>query len=376
MNTDLSERIHERAYSETIVDTDFHLQLSPDEVMPYVTDDLVRKKAEDGGWPGYSDQWEIGYAVESRNAVEYHGKATTADEIATVRRQFGLDYVIAVPGSSFFSLPSARYRVMKNALVRAYNEYVLDQVVDADRGIYATLLLPQWDPEACLDELDRFASEPGFCGAQGFYGPHTLLGGDQFDDVLSGLADHDLPLALHPGGTGQQFNDDRGERGSFLEGMIVEWPHYAMANVCQFVFSGVFDEYPDFGLVIQEAGTYWVPLVAHRSDELYINYPGEIELYPRMFEAGRRKLERMPSEYVFDNVYASTQPVALSDREMEVESMLTSCRATETFMFSTDFPHQTIDTPDWLYERKSLSAADRERILSGNALDVFDFRNT
>ena len=155
--------------------------------------------------------------------------------------------------------------------------------------------------------------------------------------------------------------------------MIVEWPRYAMANVAKFIFSGAFDAFPSLDLVVQEAGVYWIPLLAHRADELYVTLSGEIEVDPHMWQRERKKFDRLPSRYVFDNVYSTTQPVPLPSRQDGRKALFDSCRSDETMMFSTDFPHHSFDAPNWLFKPDVIDAATRTAIASKNAKKVFHF---
>jgi predicted TIM-barrel fold metal-dependent hydrolase len=43
--------------------------------------------------------------------------------------------------------------------------------------------------------------------------------------------------------------------------------------------------------------------------------------------------------------------------------------AAEFLLFSTDYPHWTFDDPEWV--RKRLPGATKDRIMAGNAINLF-----
>jgi hypothetical protein len=130
------------------------------------------------------------------------------------------------------------------------------------------------------------------------------------------------------------------------------------------ITTGVFEKYPDLRVVVQEAGVSWIPFLANRMNEIYYTQPEDIKLTERMAELGKEYLEKDPGEYVYENFYFSTQPIALPKRNKD--AMLRLCEAERTFMYSSDWPHHTLDPVNWVFD-PAIEDDLREQILHGTA---------
>jgi predicted TIM-barrel fold metal-dependent hydrolase len=277
--------------------------------------------------------------------------------------ELALNVAVATPGPWGMN---AGYRELKNALFRAQNDYMLDNVVDPDQGLYAAIALPTWDPAAATREVERVGDQAGFVAAQTFYGSNAQLGHHEFDPLLEQLVAHDLPVLQH----GHEHDHDfEGSRQTYMEAVVNDWPYYAQVSAANMIFNGVFERFPEIDVVLQEAGQTWVHNFAYRADEMYQCIPGEMFMSPRHYEDDRESLDKMPSEHFFDNFHLTTQPVTMGPRS-ETDTWLAASNADEMLMFSTDFPHITLDTMNWLVNR-DIPDQTVDRILHGNALEVF-----
>lgn len=373
-----SAPLGDRLHDEFVVDGDFHLHVPVDELYPYVRDEAIRRKLERFGDPPRPvSGWSLQYATETaeKDAGKHmrpHGIAVNAQEVLEVRDRLGVDRTVVTPGTNLSFTGGARYPVVLNQLARAYNDYVLDEVVDPGSDIYAAFVLPAWDVEFALEEIDRIGDEAAFVAAQNYYSCNRPFGDTRFDRVYEALTRLGLPLALHIGDGARRFDLLSDGQHTHAELGAVELNHSALANVANMIMTGVFDAHPDLTVVLQESGTAWVPYVAYGLDQYYQSGAEDVKLVPRLYDRGQDYLGRMPSEYFFDHFYLTTQPIALPDRSDQAEGLLAACRAADLFVFSTDWPHITMDTPDWLFER--IHDADvRARITHENATDAFRF---
>lgn len=352
---------------EFVVDADFHMNVGAEELLPYIDDPKLERKLEFSmPWTRGTNGWISSYAHHNTDGRHAHGDAVGRDEIAEIKKSLGINAVIVSPG--MLGLPIARYPILKNVVARAYNDYIIDHVVDPQQGIYGLLIAPQWDPEVGAEEVSRIGDEPGIVGAQGWYTPHKPFGAPEFDVLFDELQRSGLPLALHGSGFSSRYDIQSDTYRTRAESTL-SWSHNAMVNVVNMVLTGVFEKYQDLEVVMQESGVSWVPFVASHMDEKYQTYPEDIGITERMYEQGRDYLDGLPSTYLFDHFRFTTQPISLPSQRPD--AMFDMCRAESTFIFSSDWPHHTVDFPEWVYEHPAIDDDLRARILHQNAADVF-----
>lgn len=360
------------------IDCDFHLHVPTEDLFEYVEDDTIRRRLESHGPPpfGSTDTTRYGYPKgytwdNTGNDLKLE-KAVNREEIREVQAKTGIDEVYVTPGTRT-PLGHGMYPRVTNALTRAYHDYLIDQVIDVDAGIYAGIFVPGWDAGFAAEEVERVGSRDGFVGAQGHITTAQYWGAPQFDRLFDVLTANDLPLSIHHTLHRNSQNPGLMREGSrtMTEFTFAVSTLPGIANALNMIMTGVFDKYPDLDFVVQEAGTNWIPAVAWRMDEIYRTYPGDLELAERFAELGQERLQRNPSEYLFDNVYVTTQPLSypqVGDTE-QVRKMLDACRAEEMFMYSSDWPHPTTDYPQRLLDLP-VDDATMAKISHENAQDV------
>lgn len=377
MSIEIADDIDSRANEYQIFDGDFHIGVHDAELLiPYIDDRVLREKMEKWGLPdsaavhGFKDS----YAHDKHSGATTHGIATSTEEAKTAMDEFGLDTILATPGGIALKPSGIRWTFVKNELCRAYNDYLLNEVVDPDEGIYGSFLLPKWNIEEAVAEIKRMADKPGMIAAQSDYAAdeHVTGQGVERDPMWEELNKREIPLFLHLGGADDPYMGRNLSRESRIEVTGMEIPFNAMSSVANMIVTGLFDKFPNLNIVMQESGLNWIPFVKQRLDDQYQSYSYDIMLGERKRKMGEKYLDKNPSEYIRDNFYFTTQPAALPKAPKHAEAMLGMCDANDSLIFSTDFPHGTIDIPDWIFDNPSIDENARKRILSKNAEDLLD----
>lgn len=146
-----------------------------------------------------------------------------------------------------------------------------------------------------------------------------------WEPVWSALAEAGLVIAFHVG-TEPHGADSfhgayyRGPGGALLN--YVEVSYTGMRAVTKMIATGVFDRHPSLRVMVSEGGATWGPFVADRLDEAYRQHASAV----------RPKLERLPSEYLYDHVYASFQ----HDRSAVAANWAMGWR---NVCWGSDYPH-------------------------------------
>ncbi len=371
--------LHPDAEDARIFDADVHLNVHIDDLVEggYVDDPIVREKLEKYGSPpvlGGVTGTSAKYAKEvDERADHILGRAITADELDDVADELGADEMLLTPGN-YLPIPHGPYPEVKRAVTKAYNDYLMEEAVDPDRGIYGALIVPDWDVEHGLEELDRYGDEDAIISAFNWFSGYRPWGHESHDPLNDKLVELDLPLQMHFGGlTHHPTSLKHDSKRTYVEHVMLDRDEGAIAEVLNIVFTGLFDKYPDLDIVINENGTTWIPHLAYRADNWYQNSPEDICMVPRMKEMGKQYLDKMPSEYIFENMYTTTVPIALPDDPQRAKSLLDVSRAEDTFVFATDWPHSAIDGPNWVFDSPAIDGDLQRSIFHENAEDVYRF---
>jgi predicted TIM-barrel fold metal-dependent hydrolase len=368
---DATAEVPEEAFDVEIIDLDFHVNPMEDALQEYIEDDVAldRLTTEFGMTP-IPDKWDAAYAIEEGNEGLFtQGRAEYPEDVEEACESLAIDEAVVNAGIN--GLPQQHHPVLKNAVLQAGNSYMLDHFVDA--GMSTALSIPKWDPEFALDELDRWGTEDGVVAAYSWFDPREPWGHTMYDPVLERLESLGLPLLLHGSLAFWPQHTYVGDNMlTWTEILGFDWPYHGMLTAVNMIMSGVFDRYPDLNVVFQEGGHWWLPFVRYRMDEFYEMHPEDIKIAPRKFEAGERYLNKAPSEYLRENISVCTQPFALPRRAGEARNMLNLSMAEDTFVYSSDWPHQTLDPPTWFFTSRAFNDDTelRDRILHKNARDI------
>ena len=362
--------VPQQAFEEHIVDMDFHLNPDEETLMSYVDDQRLKDKlTTEYGMAPRKGKWDAAYAIKGgMEGLFTQGRAEIAEDVRVAAEQLAIDQPIVNAGIN--NLPANHHPLLKTAVARACNDYLLDRIVD--EGLDCLMMVPQWDPDATVAEIERVGDEDGIAGAYGWFGPFNLWGDTAYDPVFEELEKRGLPLALHGSLAYWPQHTPIGDNMyTWTEILGFDWPVHAQVTVVNLIMSGVFDKFPDLKVVIQEGGHWWLPFMRYRMDEFYEDHPEDIQITPRKFEMEERYLDKQPSEYLRENVRMCTQPMALPDRTADAKALLQLAMAEDTFIYSSDWPHQTLDPATWAYTSPAFKDDDlREAVLSQNALDV------
>jgi aminocarboxymuconate-semialdehyde decarboxylase len=239
----------------------------------------------------------------------------------------------------------------------------------ADRFPAFVASLPMNNIEAALAEIDRAVSTLGARGVQVFTNvAGKPLSGAEFRPVFRRMAEHDLPLWLHPM-RGPNFPDYASEQASEAEiWFSFGWPYETTACVTRLIYSRIFDELPDLKIITHHMGgmiPYFAGKITLGFRQIFFGTP---ERNPLAEEAG---LKHPPLDY-YKMLYADT---ALGG-----EVMATRCGhaffGTSSCLFATDAPFDAehgrglIRNTIRAVEALPITPGRREMIFAGNAREL------
>lgn len=343
----------------TVVDTDVHISIGHEELLPYLDDPHRGHVKHESSKPSSSFNKHRG------GKIKRQPPAFTASDIEEgLCAKFGIDHPIINPTASELGrIPNPDFEL---ALMRAYNDYLLDNFLDENGDFFGLLQLATSKPEKVAEEIDRLGDEPQIVGCYLLpLGPDAPLGDPRYDVIYQAAEDNDLAVAYHSGSGSFRVDFPKQYHGfnSFLPIHTLSHPWGCMQAMVSLIVEGTPEKFPDLDFLFLEAGIAWVPWMMWRLNKEYSFRKDEAPL-----------LTKQPEEYIKE-FYISTQPLEEPIDSRDMTKMLDIMDAPNTVVFSSDYPHWDFDNPSEIFKTIKTAHSDEgdiRKILSGNAIDAFD----
>lgn len=279
-----------------------------------------------------------------------------ADERIALMDEMGIDVQVLN-----LSAPNVYYDdpELSKALAQMSNDFMADLCRKHPERFLSLASVPLNHMRYALDELDRAIDVLKMDGILlGTNINQRPLSNDEFEPFFEALNRRKIPVGLHPiKAIGEEL-------------MPPEYLELAMApsvgflfettrTMAQMTFKGWFEKYSDLTFILPHSGGT-VPFLWPRWDMTYKSRP---EGHPL------KKLPNLPSFYLKKHYYDT----ALSYYHSSLRCTLDLAGA-DHVVFGTDFPYSNdFRTVDAIKSIQSLDLPeeDRERIFSGNALNLF-----
>jgi hypothetical protein len=352
-----SQPAGQKALEETtIVDTDVHLSVSPEEVAKYV-DEPYRSHMTN---TGYSPLPASGWDRNLRGKIEHYTVESAEDVQETLCEEFNIDHPILNATSKLPRLPQSDLAVN---LMSAYNDLLLDQYLDEYDHFRGLASIATQEPDKAAEELDRLGDEKQIVGAYiATTGPNPPMGDSEYDIIYQAAQDNDLHVGFHGSGGAFMFEFPRQNQAfeKFIEVHTMAHTWSQMMTLSSLIVNGVPVKFPDVNFTFLEAGIGWIPMMMFRLNKEYSIRRSEVPL-----------LEKSPEEYIRDFYFAS-QPIGEANDPKHMQQLIEIVGA-DSLSFATDYPHWDFDHPDALdkYLRDHFTAEEREKVLYKNAAEAF-----
>ncbi len=250
------------------------------------------------------------------------------------------------------------------ALVRAYNDWHIDEWCGAHPGRFIPMALPViWDAKKCADEVRRvadkgchslsFTENPAALGYPSFHDPY-------WDPLWTAVCNTDTVLSIHLGSSGQLSFP---APDSPPDVMITLQPMNIQSAAADLLWSRVLKEFPAIRIALSEGSTGWVPYFLERVDRTY-------DMHHRW--TGQDFGDRMPSDVFrehFLTCFISDHTGVYLRNQIGIDNISWEC----------DYPHSDSAWPDapeelaQLMTEAGVTKVEAAKITHENAMRWYSF---
>jgi predicted TIM-barrel fold metal-dependent hydrolase len=268
----------------------------------------------------------------------------------------GIDYMVIFP-TPMLSLGMHPQIEAEVALAKAYNRWLVEQILPQDKRQMALLYLPFNDPDACVEVVEEFSGKPGVVGFTVTSTRHKPVWHNSYMRLYAALQDRNMPLGFH---AGFSWSDPSFQQLNRFIGMhALSFVHFNMIHMTNWVLNGLPERFPKLKVIWIESGVAWLPFVMQRLDSEFMMRTSECPL-----------LKRRPSEYITD-MYYTTQPLERSNMKL-LQTTLEAIRADTQLLYASDWPHWDFDPPGTVTKLPFLNEQAKRNILGLNAAKLFN----
>ncbi|CAB4608158.1 unannotated protein [freshwater metagenome] len=245
--------------------------------------------------------------------------------------------------------------------LRIYNDWMIDDwCAGAGKGRLIPLtLVPLWDPHLAAEEVRR-------CAAKGSYaiafsenvaklGQPSLYTG-AWDVLWEACQETDTSVSMHIGSSSSMptTSDD-----APLATSMSMYAQNAQGSLCDWVFSGSLERFPDLTIAYAESQVGWMPFQLERMDAVWRDGRGDVD-----------NVKTLPSEQVKGRVYGCVfdDLHGLINRDAV---------GTDHILWETDYPHSDGTFPHSrkiaheLFAAAGMNAQECRMVLRSNAVKAY-----
>ena len=218
-----------------------------------------------------------------------------------------------------------------SAICRAYNDWLAEFCSVGPDRLKAIAMINVDDVADAVSELERTA-KLGFVGAMITEYPleERRYDHSDYEPLWAAAAGLNMPLSLHTATRRVLSNTALVERTVHDASRRATKVLLPAISMCDMIFSGVFERYPDLRLAIVEFELSWVPYVLTNMDYTYRERHEEAQY--------RFKGDTLPSDFFARNVFLSFQ-------EDDIGIRLRDRIGVDCMMWGSDYPHSESTFP-------------------------------
>jgi len=268
----------------------------------------------------------------------------------------GVDYSCLFP-TPMLTIGTHPQNEVEAQMAKGYNRWLLDKITSKEKRIKTMIYVPFNDPEAAYETVKEFGDHPDVIGFMVVSVRYKPVFDNAYMKTYALMEEMGKPLGFH---AGFNWGDPLvGNTNRFLVTHALGFTLFNTVHLCNWVINALPERFPKLKVIWIESGLAWIPWIMQRLDNDY-----------KMRWSEGPSLKKLPSEYMRDMYYTS-QPMEIPDREDVLEMTFDLINADTQLLWASDYPHWDMDLPCVIYDRPFLNETQKQRILGGNAIELF-----
>lgn len=362
-----------------VADIDAHHveTVSWSEIVKYIDDPVIREQAiyfhnDRIGAPPYGLNGDLGLRYQSaggriphqdglRETVEPNGVHRDVELTRRAMDSLGVDNMVVFPTPMLF-LGLHPQPEMEVWLCRAYNRWMVDNLLSADGRIKTLAVLPYNTPVEAEREVQEMAGQKGVIGFCVPSTRHAPVHHNKYMRLYRMIEETGMPLSFHAGYHWDDPSLKSINRFLGMHALGFAWPN--IVHCTNWVLNGMPVRFPKLKMIWIESGLAWVPFLMQRLDDQYLMRPSEAP-----------HLKALPSDYMREHCWYTTQPMETTHPKA-LECTLDIINAETQLLYASDWPHFDFDLPSEITDLPFLSEQAKRNILGLNAAKIFNLDPT
>jgi uncharacterized protein len=322
------------ARSGPLIDCDIHIEWPNLETLhPYLPDHWIEYVTHSAFRAPDVNDYPRGAPITTRPDFAPPSGEPAGSELAHVREHvldaWSLDYGII---NFTYWVQSVHDEYLAAALATALNTWQVEQWLEREPRLRASIVVPSQNPIAAAAEIDRWGAHPGFVQVLLPVRAQALYGNRRYDPIYEAALRHDLVIGIHAGGASGLPPTPTGWPATYVE-EVAGIAQIFQSQVINLVAEGVFDRYPALRVTLIESGFTWMPSLMWRIDKEW-----------KGLRSDTPWVKRLPSDYMRDHFRLTTQPIDAPPNAAQFTQIIQHLDSEEMLLFASDYPHWHFDT--------------------------------
>jgi uncharacterized protein len=341
-------------WSGALIDCDVHANVPSLDVLFEYQDPMWVQAAEERGWRGPTAQSRVyppNAPTTARDEWRPEGRVPASDVSMLqehVLDKLGVERAIL---NCYYGVDSLRHPDWAIALARSVNDWIIEQWLDKDPRLVASITVPARDPVAAAAEIARVGSHPGFVQVMMPARSERLYGQRVFWPVFEAMVEKDLVMGITWGGTVEESPSPTGWASWYVEEYTAETQVYA-SQLTSLIIEGVFQKFPRLRVSMLESGFSWLPMWGWAMNKKWKGLRREIPW-----------VDRPPMDIIREHFRFSTAPADIGSAP-QTAKILDWLGSEDILMFGTDYPHLHSDVSPLI---SVMPESMRQKVMGENA---------